>query len=307
MKKYNLSRPAGVTQEDAVKRSYLALYTLGNQMATWPGAHDILWVTSKVPNIWPTNSTCTGEWIDCALYVPFTARSLDRSVTAIHPMPVVVGLPTQIMLDMEQTAGLTNGRTFFNTDFPKAIAELRSDAANGYAVAWTPAADNWDQKFHKVKVSTTRKDVKIISKTRYFAIADVADSPQREIQAMVAAWKDKNDSPDIGLRAAATPGAGSVKLTARVDVNDLQMMETAGGYEAQVTTIFSDFGPAGPLGNPAPVTITLKLTKAQYEAALKEGLPMDQDHKLEAGAERVKWILSDRGSRAIGSLTIPLK
>jgi hypothetical protein len=51
---------------------------------------------------------------------------------------------------------------------------------------------------------------------------------------------------------------------------------------------------------------TVSLTQEQYDAALKNGIPVD-DEELAVGADirKVRVIVYDRGSDLAGSLTVP--
>src|SRR5258706_895867 len=71
MKTANHARPAQMNDKElVVKRTYVALETLANQLAPLPGRRDIVWITNGMPNVWNPKTPCNGDWVDCALYVP---------------------------------------------------------------------------------------------------------------------------------------------------------------------------------------------------------------------------------------------
>ena len=85
MKAANHNRPAVMDdQEMVVKKTYVALETLANKLAPFPGRRDIVWITNGMPNVWNPKTPCNGDWVDCALYVPHLAVTLS---TAPRPSP----------------------------------------------------------------------------------------------------------------------------------------------------------------------------------------------------------------------------
>ena len=108
MKAASHARPAGMGDEDDVKKTYVALETLGNQLAARPGLRDIIWLTNVVPNVWNTKTTCNGDWVECALYVPHLSVTLDRDNVAVNPLSY--NPSPNLTQDMDMISGLTGGR-----------------------------------------------------------------------------------------------------------------------------------------------------------------------------------------------------
>ena len=302
------ARPAGMGQEDVVKKTYVALEALGNQLATRPGRRDIIWVTGGVPNVYPTNSTCSGDWVDCALYVPHLAVTLDKAGTAVNPLSYSSNLNPAGTRDMEDAAGLTGGKAFFREDIRSVLAQFEKDAVNYYTIAYDPSAENWDNKFHKVHLTSDRKGIKLQSRTRYYALPDQRPPAGRAQSALVTAYQNPVDTPDVGLRMVMS-SAGErkgLRLGIHVNLADLVLREQSGAYEGAVILLISDVGAAGPLGDPTVSTFNLHLTKEQYAAALKDGVPLAADHPLKDGTQKLRIIVLDLTTNLTGSLTAPV-
>ena len=45
----------------------------------------------------------------------------------------------------------------------------------------------------------------------------------------------------------------------------------------------------------------------EYKAVMKDGLPLEQDHLTNNGAQQVRVILLDQNTNAVGSVTFPIK
>ncbi len=308
MKSASHARPTNMTDEDGVKKTYVALETLGNQLATLPGIRDIVWITNMVPNVWNTKGTCSGDWVDCALYVPHLAVTLDRDNVAVNPLSDSPN--PNLTHDMELMAGLTGGRPFFGVDINAVVRQISKDAANSYSIAYEPAADNWDSKFHKVKVTSERKGVKLITLQRYYALPDQRPAATRQQAALMAAYQNPNDLAQIGLRATVGPATGTPKkahLQIEIHAVDLLMLEQGGHFVDGLTFLLADIGANGPIGDPAVSNMVLNLTPGQHDAALKAVIPLVQDHPIKDGTQKVRVIVLDQSTNAVGSLTLPIQ
>jgi len=69
--------------------------------------------------------------------------------------------------------------------------------------------------------------------------------------------------------------------------------------------LVADLGAAGPLGEPSVETLNLNLTATQRETVMKEGIPVSHDHVFNSSVQRVRLIVLDRNTNAVGSLTVP--
>lgn len=306
MKTQNGARPVGMSQEDHVKRTYVALENLANHLAAYPGRHDIVWITNDVPTVWGPK-TCSGDWIDCALYVPHLSVTIERDDTRVHPLSYASGLKTEPARMMDEMAGLTGGRARFNEDLRAVIQQLRQAGLGSYSLAYEPSAESWDSKFHKLRISCERKGVKVEARQRYYALPDTRPPAAREQGTLVAAYQSVNDVPEIGLRAtvtAKTPDSARVEI--RIDPNDLMLRENGGNYEAELTVVFSARTATAPQGEPTLGPWPVRLTKDQLAAARKDGIVIARDYPIDAATQKARLIVLDRGTDAVGSVTAPV-
>jgi len=308
MKSTSHARPVGMIDEEAVKKTYVALETIGNQLGTLPGRRDIIWITSSMPNAWNTKLPCNGDWVDCALYVPHLAVTLDRTGTVVNPLSYTNNPNPGVTRDIEQMALLTGGHAYFREDIAAVVKQVERDAANGYTIFYDPGADNFDNKWHKVRVNLERKGSRLHVRQRFYALPD-SRAPQARLQAaMVSAYQGFRDVPDIGLRAKMSPAADQkgVHLEVRINPADLSLHESGAYFDGSATFLLGDFGASSPLGEPAVNTFSLHLTREQHDAVMKDGVPMEQDHALAAGVQKLKVIVLDNSTTTVGSLTIPV-
>jgi len=310
MKAASHAPPAGIDQEMVVKKTYVALETLANQLAALPGRRDIVWVTSGTPNVWNTKSPCSGDWIDCALYVPHLSVTLTAANVAVNPLTYTSSPSPDLNRDLEMMAGLTGGWPYFGEDIRAVLKEVARDAAFSYSIFYDPAADNWDSKFHKVRVTTERKGLKLRARQRYYAFPDKRPDAAKQQPVLAAAFQSLSDDPGIGLRITVTPGpdaAKSVHLAIQIDAADLLLREEGGNFTGGLTFLVADMGASGPVGDPTINTSTIHLTPDQRAAAMKDGFPLPQDHLISDSIQKLRVIVLDQGSNIAGSLTIPAR
>jgi VWFA-related protein len=308
MKAASHARPVEMSdQELVVKKTYVALETLANQLAVLPGRRDIVWITNGMPNVWNPKTPCNGDWVDCALYVPHLSVTLDRDNVAVDPVSYTSSPSPDMTRDLEQIAGLTGGWMYSREEIGSVLKQVAKDATASYSISYDPGADNWDGKFHKVRVALERKGIKLHAKQRYYALPDTRPGMARQQAALAAVYQRASDDPAIGLRAMLVAGAGKTpQLQIRINPADLLLHEEGGVFTGGVTLLVADVGAAGPIGDPVVSTFNVHLTREQHDAVLKEGLPIAQDHAVKDSIQKIRIIVLDQGSNTAGSLTIPM-
>lgn len=309
MQTLNRARPVGMSEEDAVKKTYVALETLATQLAAIPGRRDIVWVTNGVPMVFNTKGTCNGDFVECALYIAHIAVTLERAGVALNPISYASGLGGDTTRDIELFAGLTGGRAFYGEDMRTVLATLATDSRAAYFIAYDPQLENLDSKFHKLRVTCERKGIRVQTRQRYYAMPDQRPSAALEQAALMSALGSPADVSDIGLRVAVSPapaGPKAVHLQIRIEPADLMLVEQGDHFDGQVTMLLADYGANGPQGAPVPSSFNLRLSREQHDKVMKEGLVFPQDHPFDDTVQKVRLIVYDRASRALGSLTIPI-
>lgn len=308
MKAASHARPVEMNDmELVVKKTYVALETLGKELATLPGRRDIVWITTGMPNVWNPKTPCNGDWVDCALYVPHLSVNLDRDDVAVDPVSYTSSPSPDMTRDLEQIAGLTGGWMYSAEEIGTVLKLVAKDATTGYSIAYDPGADNWDSKFHKVRVNLERKGIKVHTKQRYYALPDTRPVVARQQAALATVFQRAADDPAIGLRAAIVTEPGKTpKLQIRINPADLLLHEEGGVFTGAVTLVIANLGASGPVGDPSISSFNVHLTREEHETALKEGIPIAQDHAANDAIQRVKILVLDQPSNIAGSVTIPM-
>lgn len=309
MKAASHSRPSQMNDEElVVKKTYVALETLANKLAPLPGRRDIVWLTNTMPNVWNTNVQCSGDWVDCALYVAHLSVTLAAANVAVNPFSYTSSPSPMVTRDLEQIGLLTGGSSHFGNEIRSVLKELARDATYSYSIFYNPSPDNWDSKWHKIRLTSERKGLKFRARERYYALPDKRPDGAKQQPVLAAAFQSPFDDPGIGLRVTLTPGADAkvVHIQIRVDAADLLLRPDGDNFTGGLTFLVADRGATGPIGDPTIMGSPIHFTRDQLAAAMKEGVPLAQDHAVNDSVQKLRVIVLDQGSNIAGSLTIPV-
>jgi VWFA-related protein len=325
-------RPTELDIDTRVRETFASLSLLAARLAGLPGRKNIVWITHGVPISLSPNRTFTGESVDYTPYIRQLSHTLDRADTSIYAVqqsppgsseaPADTGRsisrdPTENSTGtgmgseatLTEFANLTGGRAWENNDIAGAIKQAINDSRQSYLVSYAPPLENWDGKYHKIRITSTRKGLRLQTRQGYFAFTDQAASGKQIQDAIQSAITSPFDTAEIGLRATSTPlqqgNTKGLRLTVHIDLNDLQLAPVGDSYTGRLATRFLEYQDNGSIKQLAPATLDLKLTAVQRAAALKDGYRLVQDIAVEPNVKKLRVIVYDEGSDAIGSLSIP--
>ncbi len=316
---YTQMRP--VDEEDPTYRimlTYSALDAAANELARAPGRKNLVWLTDGVPIELGPNRSDTGEAVDFRPQLRLLSETFDRAGVAIYPArQVMMGSPDSMggpgttgmgsMDTLSEFADLTGGRPDAGKDIGAAVRQAIVDARTSYQLGYYPPDSNWDDKFHKLKVTCTRKGVKLQVKTGYYAWREPAGA--RAEQAMDSMTKTMFDAAEVGLRAtlAASPANPQAKrLSAKIDARDLALVHEGDTYNADLRYSVIGYNSQGQFRRGPIQPLDLRLTPEARDKALAEGIGVFEDLALSPEIVKIRLAVFDRASHAVGSLTIPI-
>ncbi len=320
LKTVTRARPVDVDVANRVRLTFAGLDTLAVELSRVPGRKNLVWVTDGVPiGLGPRRSD-TGEPVDFTPTLRRFSQALERSGVAIYPVrQVMLGSPdhigessggvgatggndlgTQSIATLEEFANITGGRSGGGKDIGAAVTQAINDSRTSYQIGYYTPENNWDNKFHKVRVTCKRKGVRIQAKTGYYAWSDPPGVESE--QAIKAAAGVPFDAAEIGL----TGSLSGSQLKARIDAKDIAFAEAGDHYEAQLRIAVFGYAVDGRAENSTFVRAPLRYTAQERDKALNEGIAFTQKVAKADQFSKVRLIVFDRGSNAIGSLTIPV-
>lgn len=179
-----------------IQLTFAALVALGEQLSEVPGRKIIVWVTDGVPVALGENRSDTGFPIDFTPQIRRLSEVLERSNIALYPIRQImlgrsdnigaesggagatggVGTGLQSIATLNLFADLTGGRRGTSKDIGTAVQQAMNDLKFYYHVGYEVPSSNWDDKFHKLRVTSKRKGLRIQAKTGYYAWKAAAGS-----------------------------------------------------------------------------------------------------------------------------------
>jgi VWFA-related protein len=148
-----LDRVYGLKPEglDTVGTTLAAIGALASPMRGMPGRKNIIWITHGVP--------------EAAGLIPLATR-LDREGITLNSVDQGVDPGSGAINTLDTFAELTGGKVYAN-DIHKAVVEVMSASRSGYVILY--AAPRLDGKYHKIRVTCSRKGIRLQVKQGYYA------------------------------------------------------------------------------------------------------------------------------------------
>jgi hypothetical protein len=206
---------------------------------------------------------------------------------------------------LERLAGLTAGQWFSGGAVEEAMRQTAADGRATYRIAYRPPPDRWDNKFHNLYVAAEAKGgPRLRTIDGYYG--DQREADPRESFGLAVAGP--SDATAIGIRAAVSPsrkGKGWMHFDIRVDAADLSLTQGP-TYTGRFLVTFGYYTNGWQTGLTEEVPTDLNLTTREYDAALRGGVALSVDRPVPAGASKIRIVVRDPESGAVGSLTVPV-
>jgi VWFA-related protein len=313
-------RPVDIDVAVRVQLTYQALDALGLQLTRIPGHKNIVWVTDGVPIELGPRRSDTGDFVDFTPQLRQMSDVLDRSGVSIYPVrQIMLGSTNDVagstvgdgigsIATLDEFAGMTGGRPSSGKDIAAAVKQAMADVRTSYQIAYYPSPPNFDGKFHKIRVTSSRKGIRLQARTGYYAWAYPAGSETRQaIDSMVSSVFD---AAEIGLLADMSQDPkdpAGTHFDLHIDAKDIALAREAGQYTGQLRVAVIGYLLDGRAQSSPIHAVDLKYSAAERDRALKEGIVFRQNLILGDKMKSVRFVVYDRGSNALGSVTIPAK
>ena len=331
------TRPVDIDIFARIDLTYRALASLAARMESIPGRKNLVWLSHGVPISLSGARTYDGQPVDYTPALRQLGDALDRAHVAIYPVQLSApgmiedspmanasmgrggvsaggGNPAGVNQGsglgsedtMQEFAGLTGGRYKGSNDIGEAIRQARSDARTSYQVGFYTEVQPWQGKYHKLKLVSTRKGVRLQGKTGYYAWQPSSPHDE-ELEAFQGLANAQTDAADIGITAQIPPpaaGARTMRILVAIDAHDVRFSRDQQQYTAHVgirlVVSLTDGHEAEFPGGELDVSYN----EEQYQHALQAGLVTAVEAPLANGMEKIRVMAYDRGYRQVGSVTL---
>lgn len=343
---YANQRYANFQIRNRVIDTCISLKILANHLAGLPGRKNLVWVSGGFPMFIgygdpeaQINMAKIAPNVDQEIltdYVEDASRALNTASVAVYPVDArgLMGLPmadasknvkivngrlptsmTKVNHSntdtMEYVADLTGGKAFYNTnDIKGAIRKAIDDAAVTYTLGYYTSEENWDNRYHKLKVKVKRSGTEVRTKKGYFAQSQQAIT-DRDLTLRIrdAVWSPL-DASEVGLSATIVPSPqvpSASRVLLKVSSSDISFVQDQGLFKANVDVLFATVNKRGGIRPPDQrSTLNLQLKPDTYARVTEEGLSAGRDVSVTPETESIKVIVLDRSTGQIGSVTIPV-
>jgi hypothetical protein len=216
------------------------------------------------------------------------------------------GTEVQSLATLDLFADLTGGRRSTTKNIGGAVRQAMNDLRFFYQIGYDVPPANWDDRLHKLRVTSKRKGIRIQAQGGYFAWKGAAGT--RTQSAFTATAGASFDAEEIGLWANVSsdppdPDRAEVKL--RIDARDIALAESGDRYTAHLGVTSVGYMPNGFIATGPVMPLDIDYSAAERDQALRNDIPVVENLDASQGQVRFRVMVFDRGSNAVGSITIP--
>jgi VWFA-related protein len=213
---------------------------------------------------------------------------------------------------MQILAERTGGRAFYNTnDLTGAVRSAVNDAKVTYTLGFYPTNEDWDGKFHDLKVKVDRGGVDVRYRKGFVAFTEHAPNPKQLKDELHNAITSPLEATAVGVNARVDvvdqPKPGTLKVIAQVDQTSFVLDQQNDHWVGAIEIAFVQYGADGKILNVDAQTLSMNLGKERYDDIQKRGLLYSKTVEPIAGADHLRIVVMDHATGNIGSLQVPVK
>src|SRR5713226_7239352 len=259
-----------------------AMEAIAHHLASLPGRKNLVWVSGGFPftlGLEPGDFSIDNPNREHRTFHEETtrvARAMNDASIAIYPVDARGLMPDPMMSasigargritqppkiftppnqdTMQILADRTGGKAFYNTnDLTGAVRNAVNDARVTYTLGFYPVSEEWDGKFHEIKVKVARSGVDV--RYRKGFVAFTAQTPtEKEIKAEIQnAIQTPLEGTGIGLNARIDPvdkpKPGSVQVIAQIDQDNFVLQPQNDRWVGAIELGWVQVSPDGKLLN----------------------------------------------------------
>jgi len=212
---------------------------------------------------------------------------------------------------MIELAKQTGGLAFYNANgVLGSIHRAIEDASVSYILGFYPPESAWDGKYHEIGIKVRRAGVEVRGRKGYFAGSQEAESsPEREQELRLAAASPLEGAA-IGIKVNVEFNPliwYGQDIVLMIDPRDVRFEQTNDRMRAVVDVMLVQQDGSGRNLGGVKDTLLYALLPGSYERALSDGLFFDEKLTVLPGASRVRVVVRDISTGAVGSVTLRVR
>jgi len=333
------------------KETLGAMAQIGQYLSGIPGRKNLIWVSESFPlSIAPDPDTGNNPFAGIRDYsdqVKIVANALTDAQVAVYPMDVrglqanqvlsasqnvsrpgtlmngrqIAGQLNQEDIDLQQSHGTmdelaqdTGGKTCKNgNDLSGCVTTALKDSSSYYEMSFYPQNVNWDGRYHKILVKTSRPGVKLVYRRGYYALD--ASSLAKKMQAedhLRQACADQLPSTTIPLTVQPLPPSpsgnpqGGLQYLLLISAAGLSSVQEGGSYNFNVRVADCEFAQKNTIfkfnERELPKTVSGEIFKSWQS----NGIPYHVAMMPSPDTRRIRLVVLDASSGLTGAIDIPV-
>jgi VWFA-related protein len=210
---------------------------------------------------------------------------------------------------MLQLASDTGGRAFYNAnDLEGSLRRALDDAQGAYLIGFYAPDSAWDGRYHKLDVKVNRTDVEVRSRRGYYAIERRVESEPVRNEALKLAAASPLEGASIGVTVNVTSNPlefGTQHIEVEVDPHNVRFESQNGKWHTSFDAVFVQQSPDGSII--AGESLQFAFNFKTYELAQAQMLLIRRDAVIKQGGARLRVIVRDSSTGAVGSVSVPIE
>jgi VWFA-related protein len=319
-----------------------ALEAIAHHLERLPGRKNLIWVSGSFPfNIGMDDMSQPQNIQEARTFreeIERAAQALNNANLAVYPVDARGLIPPQFatsgpssrslargkapsMIRMSPPAGnfdtmviladRTGGRAFYNTnDIYGSIRRAIEDSQVTYVLGYYPTHGEWNGRFRELKVQVKRSGVHLRYRRGYFALPEKAPTLEEANAILREAVSSPLDFTTLGMNIRAdavdVPGARTIKTQVQVDARDVTLEPQEGRWVGELDVTYVQRNSEGKQLAAETQQVNMHLTRETYQRVLKDGLVLDRNLPVAAGATQLRVVARDGTRGSVGSVSIPL-
>ena len=333
------------------KETLGALAQIGQYLSGMPGRKNLIWVSESFPiSIAPDPDTGNNSFAgmrDFTDQVKTVANSLSDAQVAVYPMDVLglqanqalsasqnMNMPesrrrgsrTAASLNHEDTERLqdqgtmdelaqdTGGKACKNrNDLAGCLLTALKDSSSYYEMSFYPQNVNWDGRFHKILVKTSRSGVKLTYRRGYYALdaASLAKKQQPEDR-LHQACADLLPSTAIPITVQPFPSSpsenpqGGLQYMLMISTAGLTSAPVGDKYGLNVRMADCEFGQKDTIFKFHERELSKAVSADVFRSWQSTGIPDHVAMMPAADTRRIRFVVLDVSSGLTGAIDVPV-
>jgi len=330
------SKLSDVADAQRVEITARAIEAIANHVSGIPGRKSLVWISGGFPISISLssndNSPVDSQAQNFTPQMERVARALNQSNMAIYPVDAR-GLLLEDVLrpssaycpgcnttlqegqseqsTMQLLADRTGGHAFYNTnDIKGAIRRTLADGQHSYEIGYYPDHGTWNGAYHTLALRLKKTGATLRYRKGYFALAYPAETTEAAHNALTGAIWSPVDATSLGIEARIETiymATRKLELRVKVQAEDLRLKNVDGRHLGKVDAIYMQLGAADAVLGADPLSYSLDMGEAEYQAMLRSGYVLKAPLTIEPGTRDLRVVVRDAGSGLLGSVTVPLE